>query len=309
MCRIVYIDRLTGKKEEEQVYGKLALEFLYGDSWWSRIFGRILLPLLVKFPYFSQWYGFLQNRPSSARKIRPFIEKYHIEVSEFLNPVESFCSFNDFFCRKLRPEARPLVRGKYTAIIPADGRFLFYQDVSLVDGFVVKGKKFGLEALLGNRGLSEVYKKGAMVIGRLCPVDYHRFHFPCDGIPGESKLLNGYLSSVNPLALKKNVNTFTENKRFLCEIETKYFGRVLMIEIGATNVGSISQIYNSKTSYVKGDEKGFFAFGGSSLILLFEPERILFDEDLLRLSQNHVEVKCLLGQSLGCASFFIDKKE
>lgn len=299
MGRIYYIDRVTGKQEEEEIYGGAALRFLYGKSLFSRLLGHPLAFLVARIPFISACYGWWQRLPLTKRKVAPFIEKYGVDSKEFLKPVGAFTSFDDFFIRKLKPNARPIASEKKRAVIPADGRYLFYPRLDQADGFVVKGKRFDLKSLLQNAELASRYSKGSMVMARLCPVDYHRFHFPCDGIPGESACLNGWLYSVNPIALRQNVEIFTENKRTLCPFQTESFGEVLLMEIGATNVGSIIQTYSPSKKVYKGDEKGYFSFGASALILLFPPETIEFDSDLLAASQNHVEIRCLMGQSMG----------
>jgi len=235
--------------------------------------------------------------PWTKAKIKPFLNEYHVNSSEFLKSVEQFASFNDFFIRKLKPEVRPLAPS--SAIIPADGRYWFYPDVSTANDFIVKGKKFDLAKLLRSDALAEQYRKGSMVMARLCPSDYHRFHFPCDGTASESTLINGCLYSVNPYAIKQNIDIFTENKRTLCRFQTEKFGQVLYLDIGATNVGSIHQTYQLNQFQQKGAEKGYFSFGGSALILLFEPNRILFDHDLVEATQKGFEIRCLFGQSLG----------
>lgn len=296
---IVYIDRITGKQEVEKVYGAAALKFLYGKDWVSRLFGAPVAHLLAKNPLFSAWYGYVQKLPFSKKKIIPFIEAFHVDASEFLKPVESFRSFNDFFIRELKSEARPIAADDKTAIIPADGRYLFYPDISVADGFVVKGEKFDLATLLEDKKLADKYFRGSMVMARLCPSDYHRYHFPCDCTPGPTRFINGWLYSVNPIAIKRDVHIFTRNKRTICELETERFGKVLFLEIGATNVGSIHQTHKPGRHYPKGAEKGFFSFGASSLILLFEPGRISIDADLLSATSQHLEIKCLMGQSLG----------
>lgn len=289
---IPYIDRATGKKEFEKVYGGKAVKFLY-----SHPLGTPLISLVCKFPLFSKLYGNLQHMRASQKKILPFIETYQVDASEFLDPIESFQSFNDFFIRKLKPSSRPIAAGKNVAIIPADGRYLFYQNIAETGGFVVKGQKFSLEKLIGNKSLSEKYQDGTLVIARLCPSDYHRFHFACDGIPGNSLLINGFLYSVNPFAVQQNVSIFTENKRKLCEIATDQFGKMLYIEVGATNVGTIHETYTPFQHYPKGAEKGYFSFGGSALILLFEKGALTLDSDLTQ--YPHTEIRCLMGQSLG----------
>lgn len=294
-------DRLTGKLEKEQIYGEAAIKFLYGDDLTSRLFSRPILSIASKTPLFSSFYGWLQKRPASRKKIEPFIQEYGVDLSDYKKNVEEFTSFNDFFTRELKPGARSFAGDENTAIIPADGRFLAIPDITKSDGFLVKGKKFDFESLLQNKELAERYKNGTMVMGRLCPTDYHRFHFPCDCVPGESKPINGYLYSVNPIALKKNCEILTENKRCYTLLETKQFGTVLYMEVGATNVGTIIQTYTPGKEYVKGDEKGYFSFGGSFLILLFEEGRIELAEDLVNTNKDKIELKCLMGQSLGSA--------
>lgn len=242
-----------------------------------------------------------QKSKWSQGKVKPFIENFQVDSSEFQESPESFRSFNDFFIRKLKPECRPVANGNDVAVLPADARYLVFSDLEKTDGFLVKGQKFSLDELLQNASLAENYRNGEMLIARLCPVDYHRFHFPCTCMPGDPKLINGPLFSVNPIALKKNIHFISENKRVITELHTKNFGKVLYIEIGATYVGSIIQTFTPNEHYAKGDEKGYFAFGGSCLILLFEPGRIQFDQDLLNASQRHVEVLGKMGQSLGRA--------
>lgn len=301
MDPIIYIDRETGKQVVEKVYGAAALNFLYGQDFFSRVLGTPLLQLLVKNPIFSALYGWFQKRSFTKRKILPFIETFGIDTSEFQDSVENFSSFNDFFIRKLDPLARPIFDGDDIAIIPADGRYRFYQNIDEVDGFIVKDEKFNLLSLLEDEELASRYAHGSMTIARLCPTDYHRYHFPCTCIPGPTRLINGWLYSVNPIALRKDIHIFTQNKRAICEMLTERFGPVLFIEIGATNVGSIHQTYQVHRACSKGDEKGYFSFGASSIILLFEPGRIFFDQDLLYATSLGIEIKCLLGQPMGIA--------
>jgi phosphatidylserine decarboxylase len=301
MDPIVYINRLTGQKEIEKVYGGKALQFLYGDDLLSRLIGWPLVHLLVRTSLFSFLYGYWQKRASSRSKIRPFIANFAVDPSEFLDSVDSYRSFNDFFIRHLKPTVRPIAPGKDVAVIPADGRYYFYQDLTQADGFIVKGRKFCLETLLGDRALAARYVGGSMLLARLCPVDYHRFHFPCDGVAAPARLINGWLYSVNPLAVKRNIVIFTENKRAVTELVSEPFGRIQYLEIGATNVGSIIQTYIPNTLQGKGAEKGYFSFGGSALVLLFEPGRIQFDQDLLEATAQGLEIRCLMGQSLGKA--------
>jgi len=290
---IFYVDRATGKLCKEKIYYEKWLRFFYGEH----ALGAWIGTCIAKLPLFSRIVGFLQRTRFSKRKIQPFVKRYHISTEEALLPISQFQSFNDFFIRKLKPGARPIAPTVLT--IPADGRYLLYPDLHTADGFLVKGDKFSLEALVADRTWAKHYKQGSLLIARLCPTDYHRFHFPCDCIPSPAKLINGWLHSVSPLALRHHISRLTENKRMLTFLHTQTCGTILFCEVGATNVGSIHQTYTPHQPYKKGDEKGFFSFGGSTLILLFEKNRISFSEDLILNSFQHIETLCLMGQPLG----------
>lgn len=291
---ITYVDRNTGQKCQEKIYGRKFLSLLYGDGILNRIFSSFALPLLARISLFSSFVGYLQKRKSSAAKIAPFIEAYEVDASEFAE--RNFESFNDFFIRKLKSERRPLVSDPGRVAMPADGRYLVYPRY---DRFFVKGQEFNLESFLQNSDLARRFSEGSMAIVRLCPTDYHRFHFPCDGLPSEPRLINGFLYSVNPIALRKNISILSQNKRVITEIETERFGTLLYIEIGATCVGSIHQTFTPNQPIRKGDEKGYFEFGGSCIVLLFEKDRIEFDPDLVANSRHGLETRANFGESLG----------
>lgn len=299
MDHILYIDRKTGQKMTEKVYKGKAVSLLYGHSWLSLLLRPWLLPLLSRWPLFSRIYGHFQKHSSSIKRIQPFIDAFDIDSSEFLEPAGHFRSFNDFFIRKLKPEARPIDQNPAAAVIPADGRYYFFENIEKSAGFAVKGEKFDLKTLLLNEQLAAEYRDASMMMARLCPSDYHRFHFPCECIPGPTHLINGFLYSVNPLAIKQNIHIFSQNKRTRCELQTEAFGKVLYLEVGATNVGSIRETYTPFQKQAKGAEKGYFEFGGSALILLFAKGTIRFDQDLLKATEEGFEIRCLLGQQMG----------
>jgi len=296
MNEIRYIDRLSKQVKLEKVYGQKALWLLYGNGWLSKLLFFLFSPAIVKTPLFSRFYGFLQKRRASRRKVKKFIDKYEVDSSEFLK--KTFTSFNDFFIRKLHKKARPIEPSSEILTMPADGRYLVFDRLDEVDGFFVKNQRFSLDELVQSPTLAKIYKQGSMAIIRLCPVDYHRFHFPIDCIPDKASLINGYLYSVNLSVLKKNVQYLTQNKRYITSLKTKDTGTILFIEVGATNVGTVHQTYSPGTLHRKGEEKGYFSFGGSCIIMLFEPGVIAFDTDLLQASKNKMEVRGLMGQSL-----------
>ncbi len=284
------IDRVTGKREREAIYGEQGLALLYNGGFWT----YPLKILLTKNALFSRFYGWLQASSGSKKKVAPFVKKYGLDPSEFEKKMEDFTSFNDFFTRKLKPKARPICEGP--ACMPADGRYRFFPVIEDGECFTIKGQHFCLSRFLGDEWLAHSYVGGAMLLARLCPTDYHRFHFPCDGTPGKSRLINGTLASVNPFALDKSLSILTENKRMICTLESPQFGEVLIVEIGATNVGTISQTYTPGKPVEKGEEKGFFSFGGSAMALLFKPNQVSFSEDLL--VEQNLEIKCQMGQLL-----------
>lgn len=299
MKEIRYLDRTTRQERREQIYGEVYIKALYGDSWLAWFLSKWFLPIVTQIAFFSHLYGVFQKSRFSRRKIGKFIQVYQVDTSEFLEPIDSYRSFNDFFIRKLKSGARPIVPGHDIAILPADGRYLAYENIADSLGFTVKGKKFCLESLLQDPKLAKHYASGSILIGRLAPVDYHRFHFPVSCLPGPAKEISGHLYSVNPIALKKRVSILCENKRVITPLKTKQFGTVLFIEVGATYVGSIHQTYLPDEPYAKGDEKGYFSFGGSCVIVLFEPGAIVFDRDLVDASQRGIEVFAKMGTSLG----------
>lgn len=296
-----YFDRYSREMKVEAVYGERWLRLAYGNP-----VGRLAVWLVVRRAFFSRFYGWKMNWRSSALRVLPFIAKYNVDVDEFAKSAFAFRSFNEFFFRALRPESRPIAPGARVAVFPADGRHLAFPDVDGAAGFYAKGEKFTLAELLGEDGrpeddrpLSRQFAGGTMLISRLCPVDYHRFHFPVDGVPGEPRRIDGWLYSVHPLALLRNVRYLVRNKRDLTLIESPEFGPVAMLEIGATNVGSIRQVFLPGRAAAKGDEKGFFAFGGSCVITLFARGRLRVDADVAAQSAQGVETYARMGDRLG----------
>jgi phosphatidylserine decarboxylase len=299
-----YWNRARQTIETEKIYGEPWLRLVYGNP-----LGRMALWLLVRRAIFSWYYGFRMNRRYSAAKVLPFVVDYNLDVDEFGKSIFAYKTFNEFFFRKLKPAARPIAAGDEIAVLPADGRHLVFPNVESADGFYVKGMKFTLAELLGEsrlppeqQALALRFAGGAMVISRLAPVDYHRFHFPVSGVPGESRLIRGWLYSVHPIALRRNLRSLVENRRMVTLMESPRFGAVAMIEIGATNVGRIRQMFDPERAVEKGAEKGMFAFGGSCVITLFSRDRIQFDADLVEQSARHVETYAKMGERMGVAT-------
>ncbi len=290
MAHIHYYNSLTEATEIEHVYGEGFLRFAYENP-----IGRAALHAFIKRPFFSHWYGRRMNKPASRQRIAPFIEKYQLDSADFADAPDTYASFNEFFYRKLKPTARPIHSDPASLIFPADGRHLAFPRASAIDSVFVKGQSFDLEKLLGCPTLASRYEHGALLLSRLCPVDYHRFHFPAAGTPSSTTLINGPLFSVSPIALAKNLSYFWQNKRTITRLATAHCGTILLLEIGATCVGSIHQTYLPDSRIEKGSEKGYFAFGGSSTILLFEPDAITLDPALAARSSHCLETYARIG--------------
>ncbi len=292
---IRYFNRHTGNLETEQVYGEGFLRWSYGNP-----LGALSLAAFVKRPFFSKWYGQRMDKPESAARVRPFIAQYGLDPADFADLPESYRSFNEFFYRKLKPAARPIDADESSVVFPADGRHLGFARASDIAGVFVKGQKFDLTALLGSREMATHYADGSLVLSRLCPVDYHRFHFPAAGIPSKTRLIDGPLFSVNPIALRQRLAYLWTNKRTITELKTERFGTVLCLEIGATCVGTIEQTFTPGQPVAKGAEKGYFAFGGSSTLTLFEPGVVQLEADLLGNSAHQTELYAKIGTRMGC---------
>ena len=289
---ITFYNRYTRQIETEVVYGEGFLRWAY-----ERPLGRVALHVLVKRALFSRWYGWRMNRATSREKIAPFIRQYQIDADEMADAPESFANFNAFFSRKLKPEARPIAAAEKSVVFPADGRHFVIPDLSQSDGIFVKGVRFDVASLLNDAALAEKFARGSMLISRLCPVDYHRFHFPCDGTSDEPRLINGPLFSVSPIALRQRPSIFWENKRYITRLHSDLLGEVLLLEVGATCVGSVVHTHLQGRT-MKGEEKGFFLFGGSCFITIFEPQRVKFSTDLLENSAQRREVYARMGDNV-----------
>jgi len=289
---IEFYNRYSERMETEQVYGEAFLKWAYGNP-----LGKLALHSFIKRAAFSQWYGNRMDKSCSKSKVEPFIRDYDLNIEEFAQKPESFTSFNEFFYRKLKKEARPI--SEDSIVFPADGRHLAFTNIDKIDGFFVKGQTFDIHQLINDRELSARYAGGSLILSRLCPVDYHRFHFPVSGHASPTRLINGPLFSVSPIALSRNLSYLWQNKRTITQIETPSTGKVLMMEIGATCVGSIQQTYCADQAIQKGEEKGYFAFGGSSTMVIFEPGTMQFSEDILSNSSKQIETYAKMGDSMG----------
>jgi len=246
-------NRQKKEVETEHIVGKKYLQWLYYKS-----SGNFFLEKIVKRKLASKFYGVLKNRKGSKRKIRDFIEENKIAEEEFLDKVSEYKNFNEFFYRKLKPEARPVNSNSDVLVSPADGRVFIHENIQTSKIVEIKGMAFNLAQLVGSEEAIMEYDGGTMIIVRLNPSDYHRFHFPDSGVPEKTKEIKGAYYSVNTGVLDRIDNIYLKNKRTVTEFESDNFGKILYMEVGATFVGTIIQTFNPGQRVEKGAEKGYF---------------------------------------------------
>jgi len=294
METIKYIERASGETKTENVPSEGMLKWLYSSA-----SGKATLHLLFKRKIVSALGGCYMNTGWSAKRIPDFIQEHNIDLTEYeISNIEEYKTFNEFFYRKLKSGARSIGED---IVSPADGKILVFPTLNDVSSFFVKGSEFNLESFLRDTVLAKKYANGSMAIVRLAPPDYHRYHFPASGIASESVKIKGHYFSVSPLALLGSLKIFCENKREYCTLQTNDSGDILIMDVGATMVGSIIQTYQSG-KVEKGDEKGYFAFGGSTLVLLFEEGKIRFTSDLIENTNKKLETTIQMGETIASCS-------
>jgi phosphatidylserine decarboxylase len=297
---ILLYNRRTGALEEETIFEKAVMEFFYG----SRL-GFWLSEALLKRRLATEIYARTQHTPSSLAKIKTFIENNKINTDELERPVSSFKTFNEFFIRKLKPEARPIDTDPHNLISIADCRLAVYE-IKEDAVYPVKAQRFTLAELLPEwrspvvaPELLNKFYGGLCLIFRLAPVDYHRFGYvdDCEQMPVQ--VINGFYRSVHPLSLRRMKAVFTENRRESCVLKTQNFGEVIHIDVGATGVGRIVQQHPAGGNFRRGEEKGYFEFGGSTVILLLQPGFVEMDEDIAKYAADGIETIVRYGERIG----------
>ena len=287
---ISYYNRQTRRTEEERVLGDSMLRLAY----LSPIRGMLRWPLFAC-STFSRMMGWYCDSALSRRKIQATIDSLGIQMEQFLVPEGGFSSFNEFFARHIRPEYRPIAPDGLCS--PADARLTLYPHLSGGTCIPVKGASYTLEELVQDAELASRFHDGALAVFRLCPADYHRYHFPASGRLVRHWRLPGGYHSVNPIALEQGFKVFTTNVREISLLELDSFGEALYIEVGAFGVASIKQTFDG-TEFRRGDEKGYFAFGGSTVILVLKKGAAVFDQDILEHSAQNIETLVRMGEHI-----------
>lgn len=301
-ANILVQDRATGFIQEEKMnaYVRLGIRLLYKGLRSSRMESKRIRGILRK-ASFKQ--GRKYDDPSSARAIEPFIKFHNLDLSEVLLPLDRFKNFNAFFYRKLKPGTRVCEAADEPriAVSPADCRSTYFPTIAKAMEIWIKGKGFSIERLFGDAYPEHVSKfvSGSLAVFRLAPQDYHRFHIPVSGVMGEPKTIEGEYYTVNPMAIRSALDVFGENIRVLVPIQSEEFGLVMVVCVGAMMVGSTVITRKAGERVERMEELGYFQFGGSTLIVLFEPNKIKFDSDLVSNSNEALETLVKVGMSIG----------
>ena len=264
------------------------LKGLYGT-----VLGRKFLKILIN-PTISKLGGAVLSTKLSSLLVKPFIKANNIDMSDYTE--RAYASFNDFFTRDLKPGKRFINRDKEVLISPSDGRVSVYEiDDNMT--FNIKDSYYTIESLTHSKKAANYYKGGTCVIIRLCVDNYHRYCYIDNGYKTTNKFIPGVLHTVNPVACEY-YDIYKENSRECSLLHTENFGKVMQIEVGALMVGKIVN-YDQVACIHRGDEKGKFEFGGSTIVLLFKKDAVEIDDDLIENTKNGYETAVKMGERIG----------
>ena len=282
---MLFYDRENATTKVEQEEGAKSLEFLY-----KSVPGRILLWTIVIRPWFSNLCALYQKSYLSKYKIRKFARKYQIRDAGHLGQYDSF---NDFFIRKRNVNFDS--KNKNELLSPADSKLSVYKiSENLI--LKIKGSKYKIADLLHDSKLANEYKGGLCLVFRLATDDYHRYHFIDDGKIVETKKIDGVLHTVR--SISEEYDVFVHNSREIVVMDTENFGKVTQIDVGALMIGKIKN--RDVKKFKRGDEKGYFEFGGSTIVMLFKKDmNIQIDSDIIRAGNMKMETKVKLGEKIG----------
>lgn len=282
-----YKDRAGNKIIKNSAQDKF-LKWLYSDK-----AARKLLKILVH-PAVSKAGGWFLNQRCSKIFIAPFIKSHRIDLSIY--EQREFCSYNDFFTRQIKKEQRPLEKDDNILISPCDGKLSIYP-IDKKTRFWIKNTEYTVKSLVRSESLAKQYQDGYACIFRLTVDDYHRYCYVDDGKKTRNYHISGIFHTVNPIANEKYC-IYKENTREYSLLKSKHFKTILMMEVGALMVGKITN-YQEKGIVKRGEEKGRFEFGGSTIVLLFQKDAVNFDKILLENTMDGYETIVKMGEGLG----------
>ncbi len=280
-------DRMGNEIRQDDTQDKV-LKFLY-----QSMAGRVLLKLLVR-PCISNITGVIMDKPCSKILIPRFIKKYRINMDDYEECTYS--SYNDFFTRRIKEDRRVIDRQAEHLIAPCDGKLSVYH-INKDSRFLIKNTSYTLKSLLKSEKLAKQFEHGTLLIFRLTVDDYHRYCYIDNGKKTKNYRIKGVFHTVNPLA-NDVVPIYKENTREYSVLYSENFGKILFMEVGAMLVGRIVN-YHEEAVVERGEEKGRFEFGGSTILVCLEKGRVAIDKDILENSFNGIETMVKMGEKIG----------
>lgn len=255
--------------------------------------GRWILERMID-PDRQEKFRRMANAKWSSILVNPFAKKYHIDFKEYV--PSKYRSYNAFFTRRIKPECRPIEEDDNLLACPCDGRLTAYR---ISDRLVmsIKNTEYSVKSLLRNRELAEEFADGWCLVIRLTIEDYHRYCYPDDGYKSDDMFIPGLLHTVSPIVLE-HANVYAENQRVYTVIDTEHFGRIIQMEIGALAVGRIVN-HDDEGEICRGDEKGYFEFGGSTVVLLLKSDAFTPDSDIIDNTKEGYETIVKMGERIG----------
>lgn len=280
-------DRKNGEFYEDKQYGARALNFLYGNA-----LGRLILKYFIVGRLYSEYNAKRNRSARSVKKIAPFVKEYGIKLDDFEN--REFESFSDFFTRKLGDGKREFALRENDFISVADSKLLCYE-ITNNGKIPIKNSIYTANEIVNEEIDSDFYG-GYCLVFRLSVDDYHRYCFFDNGNVERTKYVAGKLHTVSPISSKR-YKVFSENCRSISYLNTENFGECYQIEVGALLVGKINN--HSIKSFSKGEEKGYFEMGGSTIVVMVKKGVLSIDQDILNNSKADIETKVLIGERIG----------
>ncbi len=288
-----YVIRSSGERCQEKIVSGGFFAWLYNNP-----DGIKFRPWLMENRFLHCLIENFANSSVSRHLIEKFAQKTGIDINEAEKPFHRFRSLNDFFTRRLKKNARTINFSKDVFIAPGDGKLLVFDKISPDSVLPIKGLQVSLKSLLNDSRLSAAFSDGAAMVLRLYLMDYHRIHFPCDGIPHKPVKIKGHYYSVSPIK-GNNLDFYSMNKRTYTGFSSLNFGEIAFLDIGGFLIASIKHLFEPEICVTKGTEKSLFQFGGSTLVVLFRKNRIIFDHDLVENSKAGAETYVKLGERIG----------
>lgn len=288
---MIYISRERNSKRNIITKSSKSLDFFY-----CTFIGRLLLKIIVLRPVSSLVAIYMNSRLSKPR-IKRFINKN--DINKFEYDDRRYKSYNDFFTRKVISCKRPIMGNKNILISPCDSKLLAYtinDDLTLK----IKGSYYSINSLV-EKDIMDEYKGGIALVFRLSVDNYHRYCYIDNGTKSKNYYIKGVLHTVQPLSISK-YNFFKTNSREYTILYTDNFDKVIEIEIGALMIGRIKNNHQEYT-FKKGEEKGYFEFGGSTIVLLFKKGVINLDKDIIENSKEEIETIVKYGEGIGKNTF------